>query len=184
MRICKVDGCSKKVGQGGMCYMHYHRVRYHGTTALHRPTWQELFWAKVDKSGTCWLWTAAEDRAGYGVFGSTDAPSRAAHRLSYLIAKGDPAERHVLHRCDTPPCVNPDHLFLGDDAANHADMASKLRSTWGEKNARAKLSASQVREIRAQLDAGATHRRIAEEFAISPTTVSDIRRRKSWYHLP
>lgn len=184
MRMCNVDGCTKKVGQGGMCYMHYHRMRYHGTTDLVRQTWQERFWSKVDKSGSCWLWTAARDRAGYGLFGSTQAPGRAAHRLAYLLANEDPGERHVLHRCDNPPCVNPAHLFLGDDAANHADMASKLRSTWGEKNARAKLTVDQVRAIRSQLDEGVPHRVIAEAFGISRPTVSDILHRRSWYHLP
>ena len=182
MRICKVDGCSKAVGQGGMCYMHYHRVRYRGTTDDPRRSWQERFWAKVDKGPACWEWQGAKDCAGYGMLGG-NAPFRATHRLSYLIAHSDPGPHHVLHRCDNPPCVRPDHLFLGDDSANHADMAAKKRGTWGEKNVHAKLTAEQVREIRLLLAAGHLHREIATRFGISRVTVSDIRRGKSWKNL-
>lgn len=163
--------------------MHFHRLRYHGSTDDPRRPWQETFWSHVDKSGECWEWTSATDRAGYGMFGGTRAPMRAAHRLSWLLAYGDPGENHVLHRCDNPPCVRPGHLFLGDDAVNHSDMASKKRSAWGERNAHAKLTSDQVLAIRAARAAGVLQRTLAERFGVTRTTISDIDRRHSWTHL-
>lgn len=179
---CEVDACDKPARQRRMCYMHFGRWRTYGTTADPIRPWQERFWAKVDKSGDCWVWTSSVDRRGYGLLGGR-APERAAHRLSYRIAYGDAGERHVLHHCDNPPCVRPEHLFLGDDADNHADMAWKRRSTWGERNTHAKLTAEEVREIRRLAADGVLHREIAARFGISRVTVSDIHRRKSWYQL-
>jgi len=165
-----------------MCYMHFGRWRKHGSTDDPVAPWQTRFWSKVDKAGGCWVWTSATDRSGYGLLGGR-APERYAHRLSWRIVRGDPGPRDVLHRCDNPPCVRPSHLFLGDDASNHADMASKRRSTWGERNVHAKLAADDVREIRRLAASGVRQRDIAERFNVSRVTVSDIHRRKSWYQL-
>jgi len=136
----------------------------------------------VDKSGDCWVWTAVTDRRGYGLLHG--APYRAAHRLSYLLAYGDPAGLHVCHRCDNPRCVNPAHLFLGTDADNLGDMAAKGRSLWGERNMHAKLTVEQVLEIRRlAADGGLLHREIAARFGVTRVTVTDIHRRRSWRHL-
>lgn len=179
---CEVADCDKPAKQRRMCYMHFGRWRKHGSTDDPIAPWQARFWSKVNKTSGCWLWTSATDHAGYGLLGGR-APERAAHRLAWRIVRGDPGDRHVLHTCDNPPCVRPRHLFLGDDAANHADMASKRRSTWGERNTHAKLAAEEVREIRRLAASGVRQREIAERFSISRITVSDIHRRKSWYQL-
>ena len=89
----------------------------------------ERFWSKVSKSDGCWLWVAFRDRNGYGRFG-TSALNRStlAHRTSYSLTFGDiPEGMHVLHKCDNPPCVNPDHLFLGTDKDNAQDCKAKGR---------------------------------------------------------
>jgi hypothetical protein len=95
-----------------------------------------LFWSRVRKTDGCWLWegawtkgAGADDEARYGVFSrgarGTGVP---AHRFSWELANGTiPAGGHVLHRCDVPLCVRPDHLFLGDQLANMRDMAAKGR---------------------------------------------------------
>lgn len=102
---------------------------------IKRPTTQR-FWEKVvvHESG-CWLWTGATDEKGYGVMSvENDFALREtlrAHRVSWLAFKGDiPDGMSVLHRCDTPRCVHPEHLFVGFQAANMADMREKGRGNW------------------------------------------------------
>ncbi len=90
------------------------------------------FWAKVDKSGDCWLWTGSKDRKGYGKLsiGSRVNGSKrphSAHRIAWVLAHGDPGRACVLHRCDVPACVRHDHLFLGTVADNNRDMWRKGR---------------------------------------------------------
>lgn len=97
----------------------------------------ERFWPKVNKSGpvlradigACWTWTGV-CRRGYGIIERHDDTERVllAHRVSWTIANGAiPDGLLVCHKCDNPPCVNPDHLFLGDHKANAADMIAKGR---------------------------------------------------------
>jgi len=100
-----------------------------GTGARLVP-WQERFWDKVQKSDGCWLWTAARNKSGYGRLGGVGMRTQLAHRLSWELAHGPIGENLlVCHRCDTPPCVRPDHLFLGTDADNHDDMDRKGRGS-------------------------------------------------------
>jgi len=87
----------------------------------------ERFWSKVNKTNGCWLWTAAQNRAGYGVL-NRDGIATLAHRISYEFQHGPiSGGLHVCHHCDTPACVRPDHLFLGTDATNAADRDAKRR---------------------------------------------------------
>lgn len=93
-----------------------------------RKTLVDLFWEKVEKTGGCWLWRGATNPKGYGRTGVGSHRSALAHRLSWNLAHGQiPAGLFVLHRCDTPGCVRPDHLFLGTAADNTADMIRKGR---------------------------------------------------------
>lgn len=94
----------------------------------------ERFWSKVEKSGACWIWTGFVDPKGYGAI-STQRGHRPlqTHRLSWEMANGKiPDGAMVLHRCDNPRCVNPDHLFLGTAADNTHDMMNKDRGHWQE----------------------------------------------------
>jgi hypothetical protein len=87
---------------------------------------EQRFWSKVNKTADCWLWTASTVR-GYGQIALNRKPV-AAHRLSWELAYGPLADgQSVLHRCDTPRCVRPDHLFLGTQQDNLIDARAKGR---------------------------------------------------------
>lgn len=87
------------------------------------------FWKKVQKTDTCWIWTAYKNRQGYGRIGTSAAKAMNAHRVSWVIHKGSiPDAYFVCHSCDNTSCVNPDHLFLGTRQDNINDMMIKKRS--------------------------------------------------------
>jgi hypothetical protein len=88
---------------------------------------EERFWAKVQKSDGCWEWLACKTRTGYGHF-AINGRYMSAHRTSWLMCNGDPGDKHVLHTCDNPGCVNPAHLFLGTHADNMRDREQKGRA--------------------------------------------------------
>jgi hypothetical protein len=107
----------------------------------------ERFMAKVAKQDDgCWYWTARLNNKGYGEFALNGVTRGLAHRAAYILFKGQiPDDLNVLHRCDMPACVNPDHLFLGSQADNVLDMVRKGRT-------RSKLTPEQVEEIRASTE--------------------------------
>lgn len=85
----------------------------------------DRFWAKVEKTEGCWEWTGSKSRKGYGQFNEGRA-----HRVSWEMHNGPiPEGMFVCHHCDNPPCVRPDHLFIGDNAANMRDAFAKGRHT-------------------------------------------------------
>ena len=114
-RTCSVDICDGSVSKRGWCNRHYLRWYRHGHplaggTERVLDDSPDRFWSKVDKSGDCWLWTAATNSRGYGVTWS-DGALGLAHRRSYTDAKGPiPDGMELDHLCRTPVCVNPDHL--------------------------------------------------------------------------
>jgi hypothetical protein len=107
---CREPECARPPGKAhGMCDAHYAARRRAGTLPK-RPTESERFWSKVEKTETCWLWTASKDRAGYGWFGK-DGTATKAHRWAYESLVGPIPEDLVIdHLCRVRNCVRPDHL--------------------------------------------------------------------------
>lgn len=141
-----------------------------------------ISWSDKTDSG-CWEWKKAIENTGYGAQ-QFKGRKCGAHRVSYQIFNGDiQAGLSVLHRCDNRKCVNPDHLFLGTQAENMADMVAKGRSAdqRGEKAPWAKLTKKSVLEIIRQASARTmSQRKIAVMFGISQAQVSQILNRKRW----
>ncbi len=155
------------------------------------------FWGGVNKDGPfpegrsdigrCWLWTRSTSgpKGGclYGQF-FVNGKHIKAHRYSWVICFGEiPKGLFVLHRCDVPLCVNPEHLFLGTQRDNVDDMMEKKRHTFGEVNGRAKITESDVRLIRKLVGDGHPPSRVADSFGISGCTVSHIMCGRTWSHV-
>jgi hypothetical protein len=147
---------------------------------------EERFWEKVEKSETCWLWTAYRNRDDYGSI-LWHGKVRLAHRVAWEITHGaDPADMDVCHTCDNPACVNPAHLFLGTAKDNADDMAAKGRAPNNrhESNPNAKLTLAQVAAIRARHQAGeATQSQMAREHGVSFGTIWFIVNRITWTEM-
>lgn len=147
----------------------------------------ERFWAKVEKTETCWLWTGQFDSDGYGRIKTSNRPRRRirAHALSWAIHFGPiPAGLVVCHRCDNPPCVRPDHLFLGTTADNQHDKVAKGRQARGEAVGAAKLTAEQVLEIRSRYaNGGVSQAALAVDYDIGSGAIWAVVTRRTWKHL-
>ena len=107
------------------------------------------------------------------------------HRLAYTKAKGPiPSKMFVCHSCDTPRCVNPNHLFLGTHQDNMTDKVLKNRQykPKGIKNTNAKLTDADVLEIK-KLKGTRTQQSIADDYGVNQSIISDILRNKTWQHL-
>jgi hypothetical protein len=143
----------------------------------------QRFWSYVNKGDEekCWLWKGDCDSKGYGRigFGGHSGPKISAHRLSWTIHNGViPEELCVLHKCDTPLCVNPNHLFLGTQADNCADMARKGR----QPNPR--LKEKQVLEIRELYkQGGITQEKLSKRYGVCPANISFIVNNIKWKHI-
>lgn len=150
----------------------------------YRPL-EERFWSHVEKTDTCWLWKPTGKTGDYGrIRVRGRGPKIKTHRLSWEMHFGPiPNGLQVLHRCDTPPCVNPAHLFLGTHADNHADKAGKGRQVRGEAVVVGKLTADLVRMARARVAAGETRRQVAQDLGVSATSITWAVNRKTWKHV-
>jgi|SRR6187399_337570 len=164
--------------------------------------------SKADRSGgpdACWIWTGGILKNGYGQFGIRRLKERHtlyAHRVAYFLAYGvDPGGLQVCHKCDVKLCVNPAHLWLGDQGQNVRDAVAKGHMQTGDKHfyrrhpelvqrgeqrgKAAKLKEADVIEIRRMFATGMYFQyEIAEMFGVCQTNISMIVNRKHWRHLP
>lgn len=190
---CTEPGCDKPHMGRGLCKLHWQR-QYRAFGVLpggHKGrTIEERFWEKVappDENG-CRLWTAGTFNSKnpqelYGMFWDGHRHV-GAHRQAWIFVHGPiPEGKWVLHKCDRPPCVNVEHLFLGTQLGNTRDMDQKGRrgSLRGEQAPAAKLRKSQVERIReVYANGGITQKQLAAQYNVSHALISFIVTRRIW----
>jgi len=149
----------------------------------------DLFWTKVNKTDSCWNWTAAKCRDGYGLYSIKKLGQFKAHRFSLMIEGVDiPKGYVVMHHCDNPSCVNPATV-----QENNKDKQNKGRQSFpkGTANAGAKLTDDQVRDIKARAKVGSrvgynngsNIKELAIEYKVSTETIRLISRGIIWDHI-
>ncbi len=157
--------------------------------------YRERFWSKVDKTETCWLWTAGTLPFGYGCFNAKSLDASMgyreihAHRWAWIFEYGPiPAGMFVLHGCDVPACVRPDnqsddHLHLGTQLDNMRERRAR-RADWGNAGERNRhvLTDAAVASIR-ERSKTTSQRALAREFGVNPSTISRIVGGLRWRHL-
>jgi HNH endonuclease len=156
-----------------------------------RAIYEERFWRKVEKTDGCWLWEGSDIiTGGYGRVAWTVGGARKrflVHRLSWELAFGEiPAGLFVLHRCDNPPCVRPDHLWLGTCTDNNRDREEKNRSNHvkGSRIGTSKLTEEQAVEIRRRYTGKRGEQMaLAAEFGVTYGAIWSIVHGQSWKHV-
>lgn len=193
MNICGFEDCSRKAVCKGYCDKHYRRllrrgsVYDYGSRVVMSGTALEKFHQKYKKNEStgCWLWTGSTRPNGKGVLyprhTDDDGKSVSAHRFSHQHYRGDVAGKFVCHTCDTPLCVNPDHLVAETHQWNMMDMRNKNRSYRGEgEDANSSvLTNKQARQIK---DSSLSQSKLAKIYGVSQTTISRIKRGESYVH--
>lgn len=150
---------------------------------------QERFFRNISTAtheNNCWIYSRLNPVSGYGQL-MVNNKSMSAHRYSWVLHFDKiPYGLFVLHKCDTPACVNPDHLFLGNQFDNMQDCEKKGRCKrpMGENHPSSKLTEEKVRQIRIRLiDCKITQKKLGEEFGVSERTISSIKLGRVWAHV-
>lgn len=143
----------------------------------------DWFWKRTNKAGKgeCWEWHGGAIRCGYGMM-RYEGRSRMATHISWHIKYGVFPTLDLLHSCDNPPCVNPNHLREGTHAENMREAAERNRTARGVRSGRAKLTPDAVRDIRSKLGT-MSERKIAKLHNVSHTVIQYIRVGRTWSHV-
>jgi hypothetical protein len=166
------------------------RAATYFTTDDFSDTDVERFWNKVaiGDPHECWEWQAAKRGNGYGYFTLTRERYSYlylyAHRIAFTLTHRtlDTTEE-VLHACDNPRCVNPNHLSAGSQKENMEQAQARGRTTRGEKHHFAKLTEQEVMEIKRRLQNGESQRAIAADYGVTGPTISRINTGSKWSHV-
>ncbi len=137
----------------------------------------------------CMEWQASKRDFGYGAFSLHGGFPIKAHRYSYELFNGKiPKGMHVLHKCDNPPCVAPEHLYLGTDKENSSDRIKRNRHSpppvrFGEKNNKSKLTDNDVINILKLFNSGVSAYKVSKIYNMDKSTIQDIKSGKNWKHI-
>ena len=178
-KICSVEGCQKIAKAKGFCIQHYKCWHRLGKPVPDRPTFHgteiERLEHYTDKKGhdDCWLWLSNKDKDGYGTMRSGSKNKR-AHRVAYEHYIGKiPKGKLVLHSCNNPSCVNPNHLRVGVHNDNMRDRFKAGNYTASEKHPNSKFSNKIVEKVRVSVG---SYAKIGKLFNMSATQVGNIKR--------
>lgn len=135
----------------------------------------------LDKKTGCWNWLLGKDGWGYGQM-TIKNKSIKAHRYFFEKANGEiPKGQNVCHSCDNPACVNPNHLFLGTQKENIADMFRKGRAVLvGESHPVSKLTWAKVELIRKEYAAGVSQTELGHQYKVTQANISAVVKNKTW----
>jgi len=191
-KCCIFPGCEKPRHGSGYCNTHYRRLQRHGDPSIVTvtPSGLSLDWLEKHihfDGDQCLIFPFCRYKNGYAQLGTFKGNTeRYAHRWMLKRTVGDPPEGKpfALHSCGkgNTGCVNPKHLYWGDDFDNQADKLKHGTSNRGERHGMSKLTNDQVRVIRSLFD---THTciQLAEMFGVSKRTISSIRQGVRWNHI-
>lgn len=186
--VCAVDGCDRKYYAKHHCRMHWERLHRNGTTDRKgiepgTPPAERLN-SQLERVGECTEFMGYRNSNGYGEL-TIDRKFVLAHRLSYELSFGPiPDGLIVRHKCDNPPCVDPDHLEVGTQSDNLRDRDERGRTARGMNNGTAKLTDEDVRKIRKIRSDGWTYAELAALFSVGGTTIARVVTGTHWRHVP
>lgn len=169
------------------------------------PEFIERFWSRVDRSGgqdACWIWLGSRDKRNYGTI-RIQTKGHKAHRVAYAIRFGDYPTPCGLHKCDNPPCCNPDHISAGTKHRNAVDREHRGRGRWDEnpeaglpverwlvgiargkgRHGLARFTDDEIRRIRAERTLGATLKDLASRHQSNTSTIWSIVSRETYRHV-
>lgn len=164
------------------------KTKFCGTRCYHDQVSDDkraTFWDRVAKGPECWEWTGQKHYRGYGLVAIMRV-KRYTHRVAWALVHGPiPPGMFVMHLCDNPPCVRPDHLRLGTPQENSEDMRAKGRARGngvqvGQGRGVPKLNPDQVREIRRRMAEGEPRKVIAAAYGVSVATIKGIAAGRAW----
>ncbi len=193
-KICSVEDCPNSVWARGWCDKHYRRWKAHDDPLfLDFEPWDsiwdegfaEYFWNKAVKGDDgCWRWRGIDKKGRYGkiLVGETKYQT---HRLSWILTHNVEPTLLILHHCDHPSCINPEHLYEGTDADNSRDkvMRDRMNPLKGEQHPKSKLTDAKVRDIKQELKQGIPWNVLSEKYGVVKGSIGHIAAGRSWKHV-
>lgn len=164
-----------------LCASHYVIEHRNGNIKKYEKLSVHDVWeSRIEKTESCWLWRGQIGTYGYGYISLNGKPTL-AHRFVYEQLVGPiPQGLYLLHSCDTPACVNPDHLRCGTQKENIQDAVDRGRIEKGEDRYNAKLTETDIRAIRAD---GRPKAHIARDYGVTRALIRGIQAGRRWKHV-
>lgn len=191
---CKIDDCDGKHQAQGYCSLHYERwldkndplFAQKGYSAnpwqKDDPDFATYLWGKIIVNETCWEWQGSKTIAKYGTI-VLEGRVQMVHRVSWELANGRSVAEglFILHSCDNPSCINPEHLREGTQQDNMDDMVKRNRShaprtKWNTQE-------STIREIKRLRQQNVTVVEIAKRLNVGKSLVSHVSSGRTWKHV-